>query len=160
MNTNEQQLLKIIADAKEALTKAEAELNKLKEEDQFKRWMPKKGDQYYFFDGDVIDDDIWCDDELDNKRLAAFNVFKTKEDAQIELDITTMWRELRQFAKEENKGWVHDGVNNYENISTVNNKLKPDTLLNGRTGLIKFKESLSVQKAIEKFGDRLNLLNF
>ena len=48
---------------------------------------PSAGDAYYYINGmGEVSWDTWDDHEIDKKRLAIGNIYKTKEDASIALD--------------------------------------------------------------------------
>lgn len=97
-------------------------------------------DQIYWFIGS--DMRVYNSNAYEIPTQTKFNVFRTREEAEKERDIRQIWFELREFAKE----W---------NADTSDAPLR---ILFGVYFVVKYDNIERILK--DKFGDRLNLLNF
>lgn len=87
------------------------ELNKQEEPKTNRRWKPEEGDKYYYveFYGKV-DVRPWSDSLFDCGAYCIGNVFKTREEAEFEIEKLKVLAELKEYAdddKEWNKGNTH-----------------------------------------------------
>lgn len=74
------------------------ELKKQAKTTQTKRWKPVKGQDYYFIGIDLgIYNILWNNDTIDNCHFKVGNCFKSKEQAQKELDRRIAEQELLDF---------------------------------------------------------------
>lgn len=98
---NKQELINEITKTKEYL----ANMEKMLTECEYERWKPKTGEKYYYVSpiGNVTSI-IWCDTECDNQLWLAYNVFKTKKQAEAEAEKILIRRMLEDIAKRLNKG--------------------------------------------------------
>lgn len=77
------------------------EENKKKETD--KRWKPNLGENYFRIDPfDNITSFEWANDVFDNKYYNARNIYKTKEEAEFEVERRKIMIELQNYADEHN----------------------------------------------------------
>lgn len=97
---NKQELINEITKTKEHL----ANMEKMLAECEHERWEPEKGEQYYYVSliGIVVQD-VWCDTECDNQLWLAYNVFKTKKQAEAEAEKILIRRMLEDIAKRLNR---------------------------------------------------------
>ena len=67
----------------------------------------KLGDTYYFIDsdGEIVDDYFSLDSSLIKRRLAMGNCFKTREEAEFELERLKVLTEMKKFAESKNRAW-------------------------------------------------------
>ncbi len=161
MTIEKQEQIKIIKDAVAKIEEIEkAELLAVTES-KFERWKPKLYEIYFYVHSYGVGRSTCDNSDVFNLRQNGMNTFPTEEAAQLEYDRTTLWRELRQFAIEENKGLAHIEDTKYFHVSKChNNGYSVDGSLRfSRTALPKFHTLESTQKAIEKFKDRLHLLD-
>lgn len=88
-----------------------ADINKdeNKEEETNKRWKPNWGEDYFRIG--VDNDDIillkWENDFFDNKHYNARNIYKTKEEAEFEVERRKIMAELQDYADEHNSEIAH-----------------------------------------------------
>lgn len=88
-----------------------ADINKdeNKEEETNKRWKPNWGEDYFRIG--VDNDDIillkWENDFFDNKHYNARNIYKTKEEAEFEVERRKIMAELQNYADEHNGEIAH-----------------------------------------------------
>lgn len=98
------------------LEKELEELNKLESIKQ-KRFNPitdlKTDLYYYILEGQILST-RFCNTEADLFNYKTRNCFKTKEEAEIELDRVLFVNEVRDFIEEENGDWAYS--NNYEDV--------------------------------------------
>lgn len=75
------------------------ELNK--PDDENDAWKPEKHNFYFTVDWDGnISEVIWLNDKKEETAYSMGNIFKTKEDAEFEIERRKVFRELKQFACE------------------------------------------------------------
>ena len=83
----------------ELQTKIKEVQNKIDDVKQEKAWPPKYGDTYriIFSDG-TVGTTTWLNDQMDNRRMSAGNIFQTKEEAEFEVERRKLITELKKFA--------------------------------------------------------------
>ena len=98
---------------KEEEQKKKDEEKKKQEEEQKKKeiknhWNPITSEKYFFTysDGDV-DSVIWTENKADKGRYGLRNVFRTKEDAEFEVERRKIMAELQNYADEHNGEIAH-----------------------------------------------------
>ena len=87
-----------------------ADINKdeNKEEETNKRWKPNWGENYFRIDAfDNIISLEWENDAFDNKYYNARNIYKTKEEAEFEIERRKIMTELQNYADEHNGKITH-----------------------------------------------------
>lgn len=87
-----------------------ADINKdeNKEEETNKRWKPNWGENYFRIDAfDNIISLEWENDAFDNKYYNARNIYKTKEEAEFEVERRKIMTELQNYADEHNGEIAH-----------------------------------------------------
>ena len=122
--------------------------NKTVEEEEF----PQSGDTYWYYDEYGVSYDIFQEYNEDIKRLRIGNCFKTKEEAEFELERLEVIAEMKKFAEPENSIWdgnvAHCYIcwNSHRSIMiNVNYEYKSD--------LIYFLSSEIAQKCIDSVGE-------
>lgn len=92
------------------------ELDKVNIEPASKRWKPEGGQTYYHLvsDGEIFRG-TWNNDRPDILRFAIGNVFKTKEEAEFEVERLKVIAELKEFAEPDDREW--DGHTHHYHIS-------------------------------------------
>lgn len=135
-------------------------------EDKPKRWKARVNGTYHYIDslGRVVDDhdDYSIVDLTHTRRWEILNYFETQEETQKVADKQKMQRELEEYAKEVNDGWVADWSNMYQSkysIKCYQGKFYIERHeLNQQLGVVYFQYPIRVIQAIDKFGDRLKVL--
>ena len=123
------------------------------------KW-PKLGDAYFYVecDGEIGESDWECDD-VDAGSLALGNVYRTKEDAEREVERRKALTELRRLAK---ASWDKDPVNHaYYSLRVLNGVIDVCAYSYRRNelGVVYFATEKDAKAAIETIGaDRLMLL--
>lgn len=107
---NKQEILDEINKTKEHL----ANMEKMLEECEYKRWAPIDGELYYFVDsyGQISVDNFCSADYIDNQRYKNYNCFQTKEQAKSESEKILVRRMLEDIARRLNKGIKIDWYDN------------------------------------------------
>lgn len=126
----------------------------------------KYGDEYFLLPSDgMVAESIWGDYKFDNRALSQGNIFKTKEEAELEHDKRYLLTRFRQFRAQCNGDWKPDfeswEVNKYYvAYSYVSNALCCFTaLLNTDFQPFGyFKNRTDCERAIELFGDEIKRL--
>lgn len=68
------------------------------------RWIPKKGQVYYFlFDDGSIESVLWRDQDNDHLRYDIGNVFRTYDEAQFAADQRRVYTQLRDLSDDDQK---------------------------------------------------------
>lgn len=106
---NKQEILDEINKTKEHL----ANMEKMLEECEYKRWAPIDGELYYFVDsyGQISVDNFCSADYIDSQRYKNYNFFQTKEQAKSESEKILVRRMLENIARRLNKGQKIDWNN-------------------------------------------------
>ena len=66
----------------------------------------KYGDEYFLLPSDgMVSESIWGDYKFDNRALSQGNIFKTKEEAELEHDKRDLLTRFRQFRDQCNGDW-------------------------------------------------------
>lgn len=79
-----------------------------KKKDANKRWKPNFGEDYFHIDPfDNITSLKWENDVFDNKYYNARNIYKTKEEAEFEMERRKIMIELQNYADEHNGEIAH-----------------------------------------------------
>lgn len=66
----------------------------------------KYGDEYFLLPSDgMVSESIWGDYKFDNRALSQGNIFKTKEEAELEHDKRDLLTRFRQFRDKCNEEW-------------------------------------------------------
>ena len=69
----------------------------------------KYGDEYFLLPSDgMVSESIWEDYKFDNRALSQGNIFKTKEEAELEHDKRDLLTRFRQFRDQCNGDWKPD----------------------------------------------------
>ena len=105
--TTIQELEQNISSIKEELSKLEEKLKTFKL--RAGRQVPENGDVYYFISANgTIYEVKWANDSYDQQRFSVHNCFKTKEEAQKEIDRRLTKAKLNEIANRLNDGQVID----------------------------------------------------
>lgn len=98
---NKKEILNEIEKTKEHL----ANMEKMLEKCEYKRWKPNIAEIYYFVDSDlrVINDD-WVNIEGQRELYNVYNCFQTREQAEAEAEKILIRRQLEDIARRLNKG--------------------------------------------------------
>lgn len=116
----------------------EKQLEKMKSEEENKRWRAEIGNKYFFVDdyANVIS----CHDNndmTDNYRFKMRNYFKTKEEAEEYKEVMNTYYELMDLAEELNKGRKIDWNNERQQKFYIFFNLKTHKLIQGYTYISK-----------------------
>lgn len=126
----------------------------------------KYGDEYFLLPSDgMVSESIWGDYKFDNRALSQGNIFKTKEEAELEHDKRDLLTRFRQFRDQCNGDWKPDlkivGLPKY--CIAINNKTDVSfamdvTFYNEFNPFGYFKKKEDCKRAIELFGDEIKRL--
>lgn len=106
---NKQEILDEINKTKEHL----ANMEKMLEECEQGRWKPKDGDIFYYIDTYCrVIKEQWADMPTDNIHYKKDNCFKTREQAETEVEKILVRRQLENIARRLNKGIKIDWYDN------------------------------------------------
>lgn len=117
---NKQEILNEINKTEEHL----ADMKKMLEECEYKRWKPEKGERYWWVGGSSLN--IMTSDRISPFHYLTYNCFKTKEEAEQEAEKILVRRQLEDIARRLNKDEKIDW-NNQECVKhclTYDNKYK------------------------------------
>lgn len=130
------------------------ELDKVKIEPESRRWRPERCQTYYYIspNGDIIGD-IWAESPYDLLRFALGNIFKTREEAEFEVERLRVIAELKEFAEPEDREWD----NRNEHFKIVH-KIFSDIVCASywtsvRDGTIYFESKEKAEEAIKAVGE-------
>lgn len=103
---NKQEILEEINKTKEHLTNME----KMLAECEYERWKPKENEKFFYVDenGEIYDSDFDSDYIFDSNRVAFYNCFQTREQAEAEAEKILVRRMLEDIARRLNKGKKFD----------------------------------------------------
>lgn len=106
---DKQEILDEINKTKEHL----ANMKKMLEGCEYKRWAPIDDELYYFVDsyGQISVENFCSADYVDNQRYKNYNCFQTKEQAEQESEKILVRRQLENIARKLNKGQKIDWGN-------------------------------------------------
>lgn len=152
----------------ELINRCEDKIKKLQKEleelNKPKRCKPKNYEIYFYIDScGRINRQLWYNTGIDNFRYETRNCFKTKEEAEEELERILFVNEVRDFIEEENEGWEPDfshskktGFYLYINNTYVNNKpIIGDSGSNMLTSTYKYFKSKEIgEKILAKFDNQ------
>ena len=127
------------------------EEQKEKEEAEF----PKYGDKYYFIDGDEVCESFWYDDEIDRKRLSIGNCFKTREEAEFEVERLRVLHEMKKFAEPKDYKWDSFNEHHYIYCRFLNNNnfVEIGNINSCKSDEIYFKSKEDAKACIEAVGE-------
>ncbi len=111
---NKKKIKNKIKEAKEQITELQETINNLEEQlnKTEGRWIPERNEQYYYIDSDGEAIRSYNDDGTYYKNIISIgNCFKTKEEAEFEVERLKVIAELKEFAFEPN--WEDRNQNNY-----------------------------------------------
>lgn len=94
---NKQEILEEINKTEEHL----ADMKKMLEECEYKRWKPEKGEIYWWVGGSSLN--IMTSDRISPFHYLTYNCFKTKEEAEQEAEKILVRRQLEDIARRLNK---------------------------------------------------------
>lgn len=126
----------------------------------------KYGDEYFLLPSDgMVSESIWGDYKFDNRALSQGNIFKTKEEAELEHDKRDLLTRFRQFRDQCNGDWKPDlkivGLPKY--CIAINNKTDVSfamdvTFYNEFNPFGYFKKKEDCQHAIQLFENEIKRL--
>lgn len=154
MNKKEE-ILEKIDEAKEQITELQKTIDHLEEQLNKESKWPKEDDLYYYISGcGSIDRAFFEKTEYHIAKIEIGNCFKTKEEAEFELEKLKVRAELKEFSFKPTD-WNKDTTESkysiyYDNISQ---KLAIDYILFMQDDTIYFKSRDVANKAIKKVGE-------
>jgi hypothetical protein len=157
-------LKKQTADLEAKLEEMKAEIDRL--ENGWEMKCPyKDGDEYYFVSANGLAKyDSWDNYDFEKRAFAQGNIFKTRQEAELEAKRRNLLTRFRAFRDECNDGWTPDWTKNREKISLY---YKPeDKFFYMDTSFIAntfnlfgyFKNKQDAERAIDLFGDEIKEL--
>lgn len=138
-----------------------------KEEDTWEMKIPyEHNDAYYLLSHRGNVDKCWFNNNaVDKPRFFQGNIFKTKEEAELEAKRRNLLTRFRAFRNECNGGWKPDWTNGFEDKFFMSFNIFSDTLDVRRAGVVNgfyifgyFKNEKDIKRAIELFGDEIKEL--
>lgn len=126
----------------------------------------KYGDEYFLLPSDgMVSESIWGDYKFDNRALSQGNIFKTKEEAELEHDKRDLLTRFRQFRDQCNGDWKP----NFKIFMANKYNIGVDFFSGGLEALDSgnicelclfgyFKSKEDCDRAIELFGDEIKRL--
>lgn len=128
--------------------------NLIKEiEEQGKKWKIEIGKEYYYLNNNgTIGESKFDDDRIDRKKLMIGNYFKTKEEAEFEVERLKIIEELKEFAYEfSDEEWKNSEICKYSIVCDCRDRsiCMCDSYFVKKTDLY-FKSLEDMKKAIEK----------
>lgn len=144
----------------------EKQLTELKSEiERAKNWEMKStydyDNKYFFIDGEgVVSGSRWNNLDIDINRFSQGNIFKTKEEAELESNRRTLLAKFREFRDERNEGWKPDWTDTNEaKWSAVLSKGELKALSvyfnNSFDTFGHFKNQEDCKRAVEIFGEEI-----
>ena len=124
---NKEELLKEISKTEEHL----ANMKKMLEECNYKRWEPKKGEKYWWVGGSALS--IMTSSCASPVHYLAYNCFKTKEEAEQEREKILVRRMLEDIARRLNKGEKIDWKGAYQDKYYIYLDTETDELIYGES---------------------------
>lgn len=98
---DKEELLKEISKTEEHL----ATMKKLLEDCEYRQWKPNSHDPYYYIDSTgSINDTCFIPSGIDIKRFNNYNCFRTKEQAELEVEKILVHRQLEDIARRLDRG--------------------------------------------------------
>lgn len=163
---NNKELMQKISELENIITQSKQKIEELKIEiknhkKEKEGWKPDIDERYYFIDEyGCIDNYKFVDDEIDSSLLHNKNCFKTPQEAVEETLAEKLYRELKQFANNNNKediDWDNESQWKYNIIFTHNNKQLTifATVDCQAQNVVYFTERKKALEAIELFKDDL-----
>ena len=123
----------------------------------------KYGDEYFLLPSDgMVSESIWGDYKFDNHALSQGNIFKTKEEAELEHDKRDLLTRFRQFRNQCNGDWkpTINEKKYYIFFNFEEHKFKIDWFC--QIGIFEsfgtFKNKADANRAVELFGDEIKRL--
>lgn len=162
--TNLETLKQKTADMEAKLKEMKAEIERL--ENGWEMKCPyKDGDEYYFVSANGLAKyDSWGGYVFEKEAFDQGNIFKTKQEAELESKRRNLLTRFRAFRDECNDGWTPDWTGNSEKISLYYKPEDKNLYLN--TSFIAdtfnlfgyFKNKKDAERAIKLFGDEIKEL--
>ena len=151
------------ADLEAKLEEMKAEIDRL--ENGWEMKCPyKEGDEYYFVSANGLAKyDSWDNYDFEKRAFAQGNIFKTKQEAELESKRRNLLTRFRAFRDECNNGWEPDWSNNGEKWE-IDYKEEEGlialwtSLVNSFSTFGYFKNKQDTQRAIDLFGDEIKEL--
>lgn len=113
-------------------------------------WVPEIDEEYWFiYNYADLDYEIWLDYSFDKDRLAIGNVFKTKEEAEFEVERLKVLAELKQFSRKFKYGLA----NYYIDYDYINDIITYMLCYTDFIPTICFESKDVLKKAIEEVGE-------
>lgn len=128
---NNKELMQKISELENVITQSKQKIEELKievENNKKKKegWKPDIDEKYYYISKyGYVYDHIFADDDIDNGLINNKNCFKTPKEAEEETLAERLYRELKQFANNNNKDnirWNDEDQWKYNITFTHNNK--------------------------------------
>ena len=129
------------------------EAENVKESEENEQW--KDGDVYYYIDSDgqVVHNYFFLQSLPATRRLVMGNCFKTREEAEFELERLNIISEIKKFAESEDKEW--DGINRhwYPYYDITDSSIKYTYKLSYKSYGIYFASEEEAQKCVNTIGE-------
>lgn len=147
------------------LSKVLADIKAYKEEDTWEMKCPyKDGNEYYFVSANGLAKyDSWDNYDFEKRAFAQGNIFKTQQEAELEVKRRNLLTRFRAFRDECNRDWKADwnDCNSKKWIITKNEEEIYAMWTNGLNNFSlfgHFKNQEDCERAIELFGDEIKEL--
>lgn len=126
----------------------------------------KYGEEYFLLPSDgMVSESIWGDYKFDNRALSQGNIFKTKEEAELEHDKRDLLTRFRHFRDQCNGDWKPDFKDVLQDKYSIQFNYNCGTFTIFNSGQIDsvrlfgyFKKQVDCDRAIELFGDEIKRL--
>lgn len=129
----------------------------------------KYGDEYFLLPSDgMVSESVWGDYKFDNRALSQGNIFKTKEEAELEHDKRELLTKFRQFRDKCNGEWRPDWNNSkfdkffissyIGDFDEVEIFVYMERDYNHFSPFGYFKNEYDAKRALELFGDEIKKL--
>ena len=163
---NNKELMQKISELENIITQSKQKIEELKIEiknhkKEKEGWKPDIDERYYFIDEcGCIDDHIFADDDIDNGLINNKNCFKTPKEAEEETLAERLYRELKQFANNNNKDNIRwNDEDQWKYSIVLNHDIKQISVFSTidcqTQNVVYFTERETALEAIELFKDDL-----
>lgn len=151
-----ERIMKNIKNRENRIALIDEELKKIEELNN-KKWKPKIGEEYYFIASykNQVYKYFFCNDSIDNDCLLIGNYFKTKEEAEFEIERLKVLKELKEFSYDFSDEELKDEeINKYVIFFDFRfDDIRIGIGLDAKVDIDLFKSEEDCKKAIEKIGD-------
>jgi len=130
------------------------EIENTLEEPEEKEW-PQDDCVYYFIDsnGEIRDDWFYLEDAPCESRLSIGNCFKTKEEAEFEVERLKVIAEMKNFAEPEDRKWNNCNKHWYFYYAFANNTFRYSVYVESKSDDIHFESKEKAEKCVKTVGE-------